>query len=174
LQLSGAEAIKYGMPSNLADLEAMSHYEFQVWVCHQIGATPSPRLSGDRGVDGRMIVSNDPVQVKQTKIGRPDVDSFQTAIAREGHTRGVMVGYSFSRDAREECARAKRATGVEIEFYRAEDVLAKAPTDRIVQRAPAEEQLSLEVFVPRAPKEKPGADELVLSELRARRERSTG
>jgi hypothetical protein len=150
----------------------MSPFEFQVWVCHQIGATPSARMSGDMGIDGRMIVSNDPVQVKQTKVGRPDVDSFITAIRRAGHTRGVIVGYSFSKDAREERARAKRHDAIEIDFHRAEEVLAKAPTDRIVQRAPAAEQLSLEVFVPRAPKEKPGADELVLSELRARRERA--
>ncbi len=103
----------------------MSPYEFQIWVCHQIGATPSPKLSGDRGIDGRMIVSNDPVQVKQTKVGRPDVDSFQTAIQRAGHTRGVMVGFSFSRDAREERARAKRHNDIEIDFHRAEDVLAR-------------------------------------------------
>lgn len=171
LQLAGAEAVKVGMPSTLEDLEDMSPYEFQVWVCHQIGATPSPRLSRDEGIDGRMIVSSDPVQVKQAKVGRPYIDSFQTAIRRAGHTRGVIVGYSFSKEAREQIARAKRHEGITIDFYRAEEVLAKAPTDRIVQRAPAGEQLSLEVFVPRSPKEKPGADELVLSELRAQRER---
>lgn len=172
LQQTGAEAIKVGMPSTIADLEAMSPYEFQIWVCHQIGATPSPKMSGDKGIDGRMIVSNDPVQVKQTKVGRPDIDSFQTAIRRAGHDRGVIVGYGFSKEAREQIAHAKRREGITVDFFRATEVLAKAPTDRIVQRAPENEQLSLEVFVPRAPKEKPAADELVVSELRARRERA--
>lgn len=174
LQLSGAEAIKVGMPSDLDDLRAMSPYEFQTWVCHQIGATPSLRKSGDRGIDGRMVVSNDPVQVKQTQVGRPDVDSFETAIERAGHTRGVMVGFSFSREAREERARVKRQRGIEIIFHRAEEVLATAPKDRIVKEPRLEEQLSLEVFVPRAPKEMPLADELVDSELRTRRARDVG
>jgi len=126
------------------------------------------------GIDGRMIVSRDPVQVKQTQVGRPDVDSFQTAIERAGHTRGVMVGLSFSREAREERARAKRVRGLDIIFHRAEEVLADAPKDRIVQQARVEEQLTLDVFVPRAPKEKPDAEELVLSELEARRQRDAG
>ncbi len=152
----------------------MSPYEFQNWVCHQINATPSPRLSGDEGIDGRMIVSQDPVQVKQTQVGRPDVDSFQTAIARVQHKRGVMVGFSFSRDAREEIAKAKHRRGIEILFHRAEEILAKAPTDRIVQEPQVEQQLSLEGFLPRAPKDKPDAEELVVSELQAQHDRQVG
>src|SRR5262249_28361472 len=132
-----------------------------------INATPSPKLSGDRGIDGRMIVSNDPVQVKQKQIGRPDVDAFETAIERVGHTRGVMVGFAFSREAREEAARVKRRRSLEIIFHRAAEILAEAPKDRIIQEA-REQQLSLESleqFLPRAPKEKPGAEELVYSEI---------
>lgn len=171
LAVLGARAVKMGMPSTLDDLKAMSPYEFQNWVCHQINATPSPKLSGDKGIDGRMIVSNDPVQVKQKQVGRPDVDAFETAIERVGHDRGVMVGFSFSREAREEMARVKRRRGLEIIFYRAADVLAEAPTDRIVQRVQAGEQLSLEAQLPRAPKDKPDAEELVSSEIHAQAER---
>lgn len=172
LALVGASATKLGMPSTLDDLKTMSPYEFQNWVCHQISATPSPKLSGDKGIDGRMIVSNDPVQVKQKQVGRPDVDSFQTAMERVGHERGVMVGYSFSREAREEAARAKRRKGYEIVFFRASDILAEAPTERIVQRVQAGEQLSLEAFLPRAPKDKPEAEELVMSEIQAQHDRA--
>ena len=39
-----------------------------------------------------MLVSYDPVQVKQKHIGRPDVDGFETAIERAGHDRGFMIG----------------------------------------------------------------------------------
>jgi DNA modification methylase len=171
LGLLGAAPAKMGMPATMDDLRAMSPYEFQNWVCHQVNATPSPKMSGDRGIDGRMIVSNDPVQVKQTQVGRPDVDAFETAIKRAKHERGVLVGLSFSRDAREEIARVKRAEGIQIDFFRAEEILATAPTDRIVQRVRAGQQLSLEDFLPRAPKDKPDAEELIGSELEARRQR---
>jgi DNA modification methylase len=175
LRMSGATPAIRGMPRELADLQAMSPYEFQKWVCHQLSATPNPRLSGDRGIDGRMIVSHDPVQVKQSKVGRPQIENFEVAIERGGHDRGIFVGYSFSKDAREEIARAKRARGIEIIVIRAEDLLKEAPTDRIVQELRPEEQLSLEAYlVPRAPKEQPKADDLVVSELRTRQQREAG
>jgi hypothetical protein len=43
-----------------------------------------------------MRVSSDPIQVKQKQAGRPDVDNFQTAIDRAGHTRGWLVAFGFS------------------------------------------------------------------------------
>lgn len=172
LQLSGAYPLITGMPREVQDLQAMSPYEFQKWACLQLGATPNRKLSGDGGIDGRMNVSHDPVQVKRSKVGRPFIDSFAHAIKRVGHDRGIFVGFSFSRDAREEVARVKRQEHIEIVLQRAEELLKQAPTDRIVQEVRTEEQLSLdEYLVPRAPKENPKADELILSELRARRER---
>ncbi|MCA1699934.1 MAG: hypothetical protein LC790_13955, partial [Actinobacteria bacterium] len=41
---------------------------------------PNPRLSGDKGIDGRMMLSHDPVQVKQSNVGRPMIDNFETVI----------------------------------------------------------------------------------------------
>ena len=54
------------------------------------------------------------------------------------------------------------------------DILEEAPTDRIVQQARGGEQLSLEGFLPRAPKDKPDAEELVSSEIHAQEERGVG
>ena len=172
LQLTGAEAIKYGMPSNLADLEAMSHYEFQVWICHQIGATPSPsyewrpwrRWAHDR--------------LQRPGAGQADENRSPRRgqlpngfSAREGHARGVMVGYSFSREAREERARAERDNGIEIDFHRAEEGWSEG-SHRPDRPAGVGQFSRLEDLGHRDPKEKPGASELVLSELRARRERT--
>lgn len=171
LILTGASPLIRGMPRSLEDLANLSPYEFQKWACHQVGATPNQRLSGDRGIDGRMVASHDPVQVKQSKVGRPQIENFMVAIERAGHDRGMFVGFSFSRDAREEVARIKRKHGIEIMLERAEELLKRAPTERIVQEVKPHEQLSLEEYlVPRAPKEQPKADELVVSELNKRRE----
>jgi hypothetical protein len=77
------------MPRTLVDLQAMSPYEFQNWACHQVQATPSQRMSGDMGVDGRVMISLDPVQVKQSQVGRPMIDAFETAIKRVGHSPDI-------------------------------------------------------------------------------------
>jgi hypothetical protein len=84
-----------------------------------------------------------------------------------------MIGYSFSRDAREEVARVNRREKIEIILHRAQDLLAQMPLDRIVQQVPVQKQLSLdEYLVPRAPKERRTLDELVTSELDAQRRRT--
>jgi len=41
-----------------------------------------------------------PIQVKQTdKVGRPDIDAFETAMQRAERKLGYFVGFEFSRDA---------------------------------------------------------------------------
>ena len=175
LLLAGAEPRKIGMPRTLEDLDAMSPYEFQKWACHQVQATPSARLSGDMGIDGRVMISHALVQVKQSKVGRPMIENFQVAIERAGHDEGVFIGYSFSRDAREEVARVKRYRNIKIRLERVEDLLAASPRDRIVEEVRTQEQLSLEEYlVPRAPKENPDANELERSERRMQHLRSVG
>ncbi|HEY0279993.1 MAG TPA: DNA methyltransferase [Solirubrobacterales bacterium] len=169
LELLGAEPAKVGMPESLEDLAAMSGFEFQRWALSLMRAIPSPRLSGDKGIDGKMLVTQDPIQVKQKQAGRPDVDNFETAIERAGHSRGWLVAFGFSREAREEVARVKRARGLDIVLFDARELLKAEPTERIVRETRRRgQQLSLEGFVPRAPKSRPKVDDLVASELRAR------
>jgi len=172
LAISGAKVTTRGMPGTVADLHAMRPFEFQHWVCHQLQAVPSPTLSGDRGLDGRMSLTHDPVQVKQKQVGRPDVDAFITAIERAGSDRGVMVGFGHSRDAREEIKRIKRRRGIEISLHDAADLLVGARKQQIVQELqPAAEQLTLDqVLFSRIPKERPTADDLIASELAGRAE----
>ena len=167
LRIVGYAAEIAGMPSTVGDLRAMAPFAFQKWVCYQLNARPSARLSGDKGVDGRMLVTHAPVQVKQKQIGRPDVDAFETAIERAGSDQGVMVGFGYSREAREEVARIKRRQGVEIILYDAKELLARARREQIVQElVPKAEQLALDaVLMELIPKERPSAEELIASEL---------
>lgn len=173
LKLAGAKPEIAGMPGTMDDLRAMAPFAFQKWVCHQLNARPSVRLSGDMGLDGRLLVTHAPVQVKQKQIGRPDVDAFETAIERAGSNQGVMVGFGSSREAVEEVARIKRRHNITIVLYNAKDLLVNARRERIVQElVPAGEQLSMdEVLLALIPTERPRAEELVASELRSRRER---
>jgi len=171
LLIEGVKAEVVGMPGAMDDLRAMHPFEFQKWVCYQLNARPSARLSGDKGVDGRMIGTHAPVQVKQKQIGRPDVDAFQTAMERAGSDQGVMVGFGHSREAREEVARIKRRRGFQIILYDAKDLLVAARKEQIVKElTPPGEQLSMdEVLLSLIPTERPSAEELIASELHAQR-----
>ncbi len=41
-----------------------------------------------------------PIQVKQQeKVGRPDIDQFETAMLRAKRKKGFFVGFDFSQDA---------------------------------------------------------------------------
>jgi hypothetical protein len=76
------------------------------------------------GVDGYTFFNRDPIQVKRSeRVGRPVLDSFETAIEREGKTRGCVVAFSFTRGAREEAARVKAQRGVEIQLLTVKEIL---------------------------------------------------
>jgi hypothetical protein len=56
-----------------------------------------------------------PIQVKQKdKAGRPDIDSFETAMMRDRRTKGYFVAFGFSKDAETEIKRANREHGLDI------------------------------------------------------------
>ena len=76
------------------------------------------------GIDGRSFLENAPIQVKQSdRVGRPEIDKFETAVERDGDNKGYVVAFSFTKGAYEEAARAKRARGLEIVLVTAEDVV---------------------------------------------------
>lgn len=81
-----------------------------------LGGVPNKAQVGDMGIDGRIFPVSAapkrekdafdfmnvwyPIRVKQRdKVGRPDIDSFQTVLMREDCTKGFFVGFSFSSDA---------------------------------------------------------------------------
>jgi hypothetical protein len=126
------------LPKTEEELRRMPHFEFQNWACIALGGIPNRIKSSDYGIDGRLypadmekradrqekkgqmdlLASLDkwyPIQVKQKdKAGRPDIDSFETAMMRDRRTRGYFVAFGFSKDAETEIKRASREHALEI------------------------------------------------------------
>ncbi len=71
-----------------------------------------------------------PVQVKQQtketgKVGRPDIDSFETAMKRQKRDKGFFIAFDFTRDALQEIARAVREENLEIIPITVNEILAE-------------------------------------------------
>ncbi len=120
----GAKPTVYGLPTSVDDLRRLGHFEFQHWVIQRVMGNPSPRQTADMGVDGYSFFERLPIQVKQRdKVGRPDVDTFKTAVEREDKHKGFLVAFSFTKGAIDESARLRREGSVEIALVRAEDIV---------------------------------------------------
>ena len=114
-----------GMPTTVEDLKRLKPFEFQNWIVDRVNGIQSNRKSGDMGIDGWTFMYHDPIQIKQSEgVGRNVVDNFETAVARAGKKRGFVIGFSFTRNAVEEVARAKR-NGVELHLVTVEDLLQR-------------------------------------------------
>ena len=119
----GASPRLEGMPMSVKALKALEPFTFQNWVVDKLYGHPSPRKVGDMGVDG-FLLDGRPLQVKQSDgVGRPVVDSFETALTRLKKKEGMIVGFSFSKGAFEEVARAKNAEGMNIELKTVKAIL---------------------------------------------------
>ena len=162
----GASQIKLvGMPVSEEQLRVLKPFEFQNWVIQRLNGTHSPRKSGDLGIDGYSFLEHLPVQVKQSeRVGRNVVDNFETAIERGGKHKGYIVAFSFTRDARDEVARAKMATGVEIQLVEVRDLLQDVP-DLVTPTREAELMYLDLLPKARSPKALPSAEELIASDL---------
>jgi DNA modification methylase len=114
----GATDVKLvGMPVTEDELRALKPFEFQNWVIQQLDGVHSPRKSGDMGIDGYTWFEHLPIQVKQShNVGRNVVDNFETAVERSGKHAGVIIAFSFTKNAFEEAARAKSEKGLLIEL----------------------------------------------------------
>lgn len=108
-ETNGAVAIRTEkVPRTEGELRRFRPYEFQNWVIQQVRGTPSPRKSGDMGVDGLSYRDHEPIQVKQSdRVGREVVDRLETAVQRSGKLYGYLVAFSFTRGAYQEAARAR-------------------------------------------------------------------
>jgi len=122
------------LPRTSEELRRMPPFEFQNWAVTALGGIPNRVKTADFGIDGRLYVADQikrlseernlfgqigmeyfPIQVKQKdKAGRPDIDSFETAMQRDRRTRGYFISFDFTRDAFLEIGRAKREQGLEI------------------------------------------------------------
>ena len=65
-----------------------------------------------------------PIQVKQKdKVGRPDIDAFETAMERANRTKGFFVAFDYSSDALTEIDRFFRKTGKVIVALTVREIL---------------------------------------------------
>ena len=131
------------LPKTEAELRKYPAFEFENWAVVALGGIPNKAQVGDLGIDGRIYpvsaipelrvkenVEMDfmdvwyPIQVKQTdKVGRPDIDAFETAMQRAKRKLGYFVGFDFSGDALFEIDRFRRQSGCEIKPLTVREIL---------------------------------------------------
>jgi len=108
------------------ELKTMDPHDFaRLIIVEKMGGIVNPRKSGDMGIDGWTDFKTIPIQVKRwskSAIGRPTVDKFRTAIKRDGKTKGIIVGFRFSKDAYAE-AKRKTESDLEIELITVKKIL---------------------------------------------------
>ncbi len=170
LERQGAKVDLIGLPVTVDDLRDLRPFEFQNWVIQRVHGTHSPRKSNDMGVDGASFMEHLPIQVKQSeKVGRNVVDNFETAVERAGKHKGYIIAFSFTRNAREEAARAKAEKGMEIKLVEV-STLVEAGTDRITPQLaelfPKLPKSFLDLPLPasRTKAARPSADDLIVSD----------
>jgi len=113
------------IPLTEEKLRAYPPFEFENWAVIALGGRKNKTQVGDKGIDGRIfpVTALDNVreagadelalqehfyamQVKQKdKTGRPDIDSFETAMRRAKCEKGFFVSFDYSSDAMHEIDR---------------------------------------------------------------------
>lgn len=167
-RIPGADRARYvGLPEDPQSLYELRPFEFQNWVIRRFFGTHSPRKSNDMGIDGYSFLVGNPIQVKRSyDVGRNVVDNFETAMRRGGHDTGYIVGFSFTRNAREEVARARVQDDLDIRLITVEQLLDEMRLpDRIPELATVSD---LPLPPARGIDALPSAEELIASDLGTR------
>ncbi|MEX2586970.1 MAG: DNA methyltransferase [Actinomycetota bacterium] len=128
------------LPKTAEELRKYPPFEFENWAVTALNtvlanghAIANRAQVGDMGIDGKIYPASMvkekkagydlfgesdrwfPVQVKQKdKASRPDIDSFETAMLREGREKGFFISFGFTSDATKEIKRAFREQNLEI------------------------------------------------------------
>ncbi len=129
------------LPRTEKELRALPHFEFENWAVIALGGTPTKK-TGDMGIDGKLYVADRakskedgqglfgtldiyyPIQVKQQdKVGRPDIDSFSSAMRRDKRTKGYFVAFSYTSGAIKEVKRLEKTDGIEMICITANELL---------------------------------------------------
>jgi len=123
----GRGFIVRGLPWTVEKLHALPPFEFENWAVIALGGVQNRSKVGDLGIDGRIFPvgaepsgpkSDElalherwyPIQVKQKdKVGRPDIDSFETAMRRSRREKGFFVAFDYTDDALREIDRFFKA-----------------------------------------------------------------
>ena len=121
------------LPKTEEELLQLPPFEFQNWAVIALGGIPNRIKVGDYGIDGKLYPIEQerkkqegkglfgdidiyyPIQVKQKdKVGRPDIDNFETAIRRDKRNRGYFIAFGFTEDAIKEIKRLDKEEDIEI------------------------------------------------------------
>lgn len=127
-----------GVRYDIEELKTFEPFEFQNWVIGCLGGVGSERKVRDMGIDGYTFFERNPIQVKQSeKVGRVDIDKFETALRRIKKNRGIVIGFSFTKDSYEEVARVKRANHLDIILMTVKEVIEQLkvpskPSQRLI------------------------------------------
>ncbi len=139
------------MPKTVDELRQYPPFEFQNWAINALGASHSRTKVRDKGIDGKLYPIEDikkqkkegidlfgeidnyiPIQVKRTdQVGSPDIEQFETIMKRDKRTKGIYVGFNFSRDAEKEVRRAEREEGLEIELITVNEITERQLDKRL-------------------------------------------
>jgi len=129
LWLAGRGFVVRDLPWTEAQLRKIPPFEFENWAVIALGGIPNKAQVGDMGIDGRIFPVHAtptkpgkeelsfmddwyPIQVKQKeKVGRPDIDAFEAAMARADRKKGFFVSFDFSSDALTEIQAFFRKSG---------------------------------------------------------------
>jgi DNA modification methylase len=125
------------LPWSEEQLRKIPPFEFENWAVIALGGIPNKAQVGDMGIDGRIFPVSAaptgpsevregtpglgfmdewyPIQVKQKdKMGRPEVDQFETAMQRANRKKGFLVAFDYSDDATREIDAFFRRSGCVI------------------------------------------------------------
>jgi hypothetical protein len=139
VSIGAKDVTVHGLPVTLDDLKGLDPFEFQSWIVQRALGSPSPRKSGDMGIDGLSFFEGLPIQVKQSeRVGRKTVDEFETAIIRNRSHKGYLVAFSFGRGAVEEAARTRMEDGPEVVLVKVADVLRIGELVELAERERAD------------------------------------
>lgn len=132
------------LPKTENQLMQLPPFEFQNWAVIALGGIPNRVRVGDYGIDGKLYPIEQerkkqevrglfgdidiyyPIQVKQKdRAGRPDIDSFETAMRRDSRKRGYFISFGFTEDAIKEIKRLDKEGEIEIIPITVKELLVK-------------------------------------------------
>jgi hypothetical protein len=97
--------------------------EFQSWVVQRLSGNVSSVMDSRRGIDGYTGEGN-PITIKQSdNIGKNVIDNFVTVIGRTKAKSGIIVAFSFDKDAYAAIIRAKINYRIEIKMVTVKELL---------------------------------------------------
>lgn len=125
----GASPTIVGLPHTEAELKDFGHFEFQNWAIQQVYGTPSPTLTGDKGIDGFSFMYEEPIQVKQSEhVDRPEIDKMHAVLDRTSKDIGYVIAFSFTKGAYQETARLRQKGGKSIVLVTVAELLDASET----------------------------------------------